>query len=271
MLRHRAVNDNGFWRLTRHHSGHPLPQDCATYSRWMSRCQSKTCVANRSARTDCRCGGIAPACRCAGRDDRSGAVPHDRSGRDGTSPAGRFLHAADLAGKQLPAACHEPARARRGWRNSCRVRRPSAGSPIRSIPSRRSRNRPSCLADLRGRFGNLGLAAAAYNGGPARVESLARGARRRFPERRATMSRRSPGAPRRNGRTWRAGLPVPTRRRMTPTRCLVLVAGFRRGTDRRVFEAYRGPIEESPIAPMGRAGRGQFLQGDRARELCAGA
>src|SRR5436309_946443 len=27
------------------------------------------------------------------------------------------------------------------------------------------------LADLRGRFGNLGLAAAAYNGGPARVEA----------------------------------------------------------------------------------------------------
>src|SRR6185436_15095457 len=91
------------------------------------------------------------------------------------------------------------------------------------------------LDDLRGRFGNLGLAAAAYNGGPARVEAWLAG---------------------------RGGLPGETREyvsiitgraaddwasvarhtaddsavRATPTRCLILVAAFRRGSDRRIVE-----------------------------------
>ena len=47
-----------------------------------------------------------------------------------------------------------------------------------------------------------------------------------------------------------------------PTRCLVLVAAFRRGTDRRVMEAYVGPIvgpiEESPLAPWGVQVAGNF-------------
>jgi hypothetical protein len=50
-----------------------------------------------------------------------------------------------------------------------------------------------------------------------------------------------------------------------PTRCLVLVAAFRRGTDRRLMEAYVGrieayvgPIEESPLAPWGVQVAGNF-------------
>jgi soluble lytic murein transglycosylase-like protein len=40
--------------------------------------------------------------------------------------------------------------------------------PIRSIPKKQSKS-AELLADLKQRFGNLGLAAAAYNAGPARV------------------------------------------------------------------------------------------------------
>jgi hypothetical protein len=48
-----------------------------------------------------------------------------------------------------------------------------------------------------------------------------------------------------------------------PTRCLILAAAFRRGTDRRMLEAYRGPVEESPIAPWGVQVAGNFSK-DRA-------
>ena len=48
------------------------------------------------------------------------------------------------------------------------------------------------------------------------------------------------------------------------TRCLIRVASFRRGTDRRMIEAaYGGPIEESPIAPWGVQLAGNFSK-DRA-------
>src|SRR4029077_1742623 len=43
-----------------------------------------------------------------------------------------------------------------------------------------------------------------------------------------------------------------------PTRCLIVVAGFRRGTDRRMMEAYVGPIGESPLAPWGVQIAGNF-------------
>jgi hypothetical protein len=43
-----------------------------------------------------------------------------------------------------------------------------------------------------------------------------------------------------------------------PTRCLILVAAFRRGTDRRMLEAHTGPIEESPLAPWGVQLAGNF-------------
>jgi len=113
------------------------------------------------------------------------------------------------------------------------------------------------LADLRTRFGNLGLAAAAYNGGPARVEAWVAG-RGSLPwETRNYVSAIT-------GRTadaWadaaRSGAPAEL---ASPTRCLVLVAGFRRGTDRRLIEAYGGnpPAGGSPLAPWGVQIAGNF-------------
>ena len=114
------------------------------------------------------------------------------------------------------------------------------------------------LADLRQRFGNLGLAAAAYNGGPARVEAWLAGRGSLPGETRNYVS----AITGRTAEAWRPG-EAAVADAETPTRCLVLVAGFRRGTDRRVIEAYRGPIEESslalsPIAPWGVQVAGNF-------------
>ncbi len=61
-------------------------------------------------------------------------------------------------------------------RSSCPARRGCAASTTHGTRARRSRPRPSFLSDLRDQFGNLGLAAAAYNGGPDRVAGwLSRG------------------------------------------------------------------------------------------------
>jgi hypothetical protein len=125
------------------------------------------------------------------------------------------------------------------------------------------------LADLRRRFGNLGLAAAAYNGGPARVEAWLEGRGGLPGETRNYVSVIT-------GRTaedWKSR-DAAAADAETPTRCLVLVAGFRRGTDRRVIEAY-GPIEQSPfalspIAPWGVQIAGNFSK-DRALAIYARA
>lgn len=113
------------------------------------------------------------------------------------------------------------------------------------------------LADLRQRFGNLGLAAAAYNGGPARVEAWLAS--------RGTL----PGETRNHvslitGRTAEDWASEPHESTGTdqagnpPTRCLILVAAFRRGTDRRMVEAYAGPINTSLLAPWGVQLAGNF-------------
>jgi len=113
------------------------------------------------------------------------------------------------------------------------------------------------LSDLRRRFGNLGLAAAAYNGGPARIEAWLAGRGGLPGETREYVSIIT-------GRTaddWASDVrserpdvtPEPP-----PTQCLVLVAGFRRGGERRVIEAYSGPIEESPLSPWGVQVAGNF-------------
>jgi len=111
------------------------------------------------------------------------------------------------------------------------------------------------LADLRGRFGNVGLAAAAYNGGPARVEAWLAG-RSSLPWETRNYVSAITG---RTAEAWADDARSEAREQaQTPTRCLVLIAGFRRGTDRRVIEAYQGPIEESPLAPWGVQVAGNF-------------
>ena len=189
--------------------------------------------------------------------------------RDDASPAGRFLHAADLAGKQLPPARHEPrGRAGRGAvhagnRGRARARRSvrsRAGDPEIGGAARRPA-RP--LRQSRARGCGLQWRAGAGRG-------LACGSRRRFRARRATTSRSSPAARRTIGRARRAAQPsdaAPDDRRRA-------VSFWSRGSaaarDRRVIEAYCGPIEESPIAPWGVQVAGNFSKDDRARELTRG-
>jgi hypothetical protein len=119
------------------------------------------------------------------------------------------------------------------------------------------------LDDLRRRFGNLGLAAAAYNGGPARVEAWLAGRGGLPVETRNYVS----AITGRSADDWaeasRGATPAGTAEEGPPTRCLVLVAAFRRGTDRRVFEAYGGPVQEGPLAPWGVQVAGNFSK-DRA-------
>ncbi len=111
------------------------------------------------------------------------------------------------------------------------------------------------LSELRARFGNLGLAAAAYNGGPARVESWLEGRGGLPGETRNYVSLIT-------GRTaddWaRAGRTATEESDAPSTRCLIQVAAFRRGSDRRMIEAYARPIEESPLAPWGVQLAGNF-------------
>lgn len=118
------------------------------------------------------------------------------------------------------------------------------------------------LDELRRRFGNLGLAAAAYNGGPARVEAWFEGRGGLPAETREYVSVIT-------GRTaddWAGAARRGTddaAPEATPTRCLILVAAFRRGSDRRIVAAYAPPIGESPLAPWGVQIAGNFSK-DRA-------
>ena len=113
------------------------------------------------------------------------------------------------------------------------------------------------LAELRGRFGNLGLAAAAYNGGPARVEAWLAGKGSLPGETRNYVSIITG----RLAEDWASearGVTHADTASARPTRCLILVAAFRRGSDRRMLEAYGGPIAESPLAPWGVQVAGNF-------------
>jgi hypothetical protein len=107
------------------------------------------------------------------------------------------------------------------------------------------------LADLRKRFGNLGLAAAAYNGGPARVTAWLAG-RGSLPAETRNYVASITG---RQADDWaeeaRGGEPAKSTQDATPTRCLIVVASFRRDGGRRAIATYGGPIEQSPLAPWG--------------------
>src|SRR6478672_10552553 len=92
------------------------------------------------------------------------------------------------------------------------------------------------LGDLRSRFGNIGLAAAAYNGGPARVEAWLAG-RGSLPWETRNYVSAITG---RTAEQWADDVRNATQvQPETPTRCLVRVGSFRRGTDRRMIEAYQ--------------------------------
>jgi hypothetical protein len=119
------------------------------------------------------------------------------------------------------------------------------------------------LDDLRRRFGNLGLAAAAYNGGPARVESWLAGRGGLPGETRDYVSiitgRSAEDWAEESRRDGSAAPPEAT----APTRCLVLVAGFRRGRGRPPVEPYVGsgpvaPVAEGPLSPWGVQVAGNF-------------
>ena len=111
------------------------------------------------------------------------------------------------------------------------------------------------LDELRGRFGNLGLAAAAYNGGPARVDAWLAG-RGSLPWETRNYVSVITG---RTAEQWsddaRAAKPAES---LAPTRCLIVIASFRRGTGRRPIEPYREPPGESPLAPWGVQVAGNF-------------
>jgi len=121
------------------------------------------------------------------------------------------------------------------------------------------------LAELRTRFGNLGLAAAAYNGGPARVEAWLAG-RGSLPAETRDYVAMITG---RTAEDWasmaRGEIPTVTEI-ARPTKCLIRVAAFRRGGPRRVIEAYNGPMTLAtfaPLAPWGVQIAGNFSK-DRA-------
>lgn len=124
------------------------------------------------------------------------------------------------------------------------------------------------LASLRQRFGNLGLAAAAYNGGPARVDAWLAG-RGSLPSETRNYVAIITG---RSADDWasdaRADTSTEAADEAPPIRCLILAAAFRRGSDRRMTEAYGGqvgasPLAMSPIAPWGVQVAGNFSK-DRA-------
>jgi hypothetical protein len=122
------------------------------------------------------------------------------------------------------------------------------------------------LSELRERFGNLGLAAAAYNAGPARVEGWLAG-RGSLPGETRNYVSIITGRSADDWATGTRGAPQPDEV-VPPTKCLIVVAGFRRGTGRPSAEPYTGPIAESalaesPLAPWGVQVAGNFSK-DRA-------
>jgi hypothetical protein len=114
------------------------------------------------------------------------------------------------------------------------------------------------LADLRKRFGNLGLAAAAYNGGPARVSAWLAGRGSLPAETRNYVAAVTGRAADDWAEEARGGEPAKSAEVATPTRCLIVVASFRRDGGRRAVATYGGSIEQSPLAPWGVQLAGNF-------------
>lgn len=96
-----------------------------------------------------------------------GACPFCRKERS----TARFLRAADLDGKPVPSRCRQP---KGCGRNSAihSVHRKTA-RPVNSFDALEALQKSAeYLDDLRDRFGNLGLAAAAYNAGASGMQTF---------------------------------------------------------------------------------------------------
>ena len=94
----------------------------------------------------------------------------------------RFLHRVDLAGEPLSTRRPSAAPARKAWRSWCRRPRGQRGLADPFDPLEAIAQSAKLLRDLRREFGNLGLAAAAYNAGPGRVRDWLAGRRGLPPE-----------------------------------------------------------------------------------------
>jgi hypothetical protein len=144
------------------------------------------------------------------------------------------------------------------------------------------------LRDLARQFGNLGLAAVAYNGGPTRTANWLQGRAAlaaetqqyviaitgRSAEDWAAEARATTHGEPAQPATEPASAQPPLDERVQGTAedapkqgpaatCLELVAIFRKGGDRRIFEPYGGLIADSPLAPWGVQLAGDFSK-DRA-------
>jgi len=140
--------------------------------------------------------------------------------------------------------------------------RRSAALPIRSIPSRPFRSRRN-FSQICGNGSEISVLRPRPTWRPGARRSLARGRGSLPGETRNYVS----AVTGRLADDWadeaRGAKPAEPAQEAPPTRCLVLVAAFRRGTDRRMIEAYAGPIDVSPIAPWGVQLAGNFSK-DRA-------
>lgn len=116
------------------------------------------------------------------------------------------------------------------------------------------------LAELARSFGNLGLAAAAYNGGPARVSNWLDG-RGALPAETRDYVVAITGLSADEWAALKARPPADSRTEPASVPCLILVAALRRpGGDRRSVETYGGPAEESMLAPWGVQLAGHFVK-----------
>jgi len=110
------------------------------------------------------------------------------------------------------------------------------------------------IAELAARFGNLGLAAAAYNAGAARVAKWLAG-EVGLPAETRTFVVRVTG---RSAEDWvELGRAAP-RDSAEPVACATIIVGLRRGRRPPVDDVPAEPIEEAPFAPWGVQVSGNF-------------
>jgi transglycosylase-like protein with SLT domain/sporulation related protein len=129
-------------------------------------------------------------------------------------------------------------------------------NPVQALPKS-----AEFLAELRDQFGNLGLAAAAYNGGLRRVSDWLEGQGTLPLETRRYVI----AITGRSADEWAALKGDPVSPAENPTgpasSCLVFVAALRRPDgERRIVETEGGPLQESVLAPWGVQLAGNFVK-----------